>query len=134
MQAKTSKRVQILNKFDICENSSCELSKCKQRHPKECKFYRDFQRCKFNPCKYRHIVRETNVDQLIVENRNNADKISEIESILCERNNLEEKIKKYDDKITEFELKIESLEKEISKKNDTIESVEQHNVRNNQKK
>ena len=44
----------------LCDNPSCELSKCIQRHPKVCKWYRDHIRCKFDPCKFTHIVKEDN--------------------------------------------------------------------------
>ena len=54
--------------------------------------------------------------------------------MLCERNNIEEKIKKYYEQIAEFQLKIEGLEKEIVKKNETVERVEQQDLRNTQKK
>ena len=38
----------------ICENPDCHVSKCDLRHPKECIWFRDFQRCKFQSCAYKH--------------------------------------------------------------------------------
>ena len=40
---------------EICEKSNCEIHKCTQRHPIRCKYYQDYQRCKFGSyCYYRH--------------------------------------------------------------------------------
>ena len=38
----------------ICENKSCENDSCSLRHPKICKFFKFYGRCKFNPCAYFH--------------------------------------------------------------------------------
>ena len=39
----------------ICENSSCEIFSCSERHPRECRYFREYNRCKFNPCKFKHV-------------------------------------------------------------------------------
>ena len=41
---------------ETCENTSCDISRCNQRHPRECRYYREFSRCKFDPCKFKHII------------------------------------------------------------------------------
>ena len=40
-----------------CEKSSCEIRVCEFRHPKACKFFRDFGFCKFGEwCKFSHKI------------------------------------------------------------------------------
>ena len=39
-----------------CENQTCEIKTCFKRHPKECRYYRSYGRCKFGIyCLYEHI-------------------------------------------------------------------------------
>ena len=95
---------------ELCEYSSCEFSKCILRHPKECKWYRKYKRCKFNPCKYSH---KDEIGELKVDSQKAFKKISNIEKILEERDILENKIK-------EFEIKIDALGKEIEKLEITV--------------
>ena len=33
----------------------CDPSNCIKSFPKECKYYRNYKRCKFNPCKFLNI-------------------------------------------------------------------------------
>ena len=35
---------------EICENKTCDITTCRQRHPRECRYYREYFRCKFDPC------------------------------------------------------------------------------------
>ena len=39
---------------EICFEKSCEISQCNQRHPKVCRYYRNYGRCKFSPCALKH--------------------------------------------------------------------------------
>ena len=40
---------------EICKNKECNLNECERRHPKECKFFRLYKRCKFGDyCAYDH--------------------------------------------------------------------------------
>ena len=39
----------------LCENLNCEVRECKLRHPKQCKFLRDYGYCKFGEwCYFSH--------------------------------------------------------------------------------
>ena len=38
----------------ICDDVDCDISLCENRHPKVCKFYQNFGRCKFTPCSFKH--------------------------------------------------------------------------------
>ena len=83
---------------EICENISCEVSVCSSRHPKICKFYRDYGRCKFNPCMFRHVDNTIDTSELKKEN----------EKIL-------KMIETIDDKLKDIEAKIVVSEDLISK-------------------
>ena len=38
-----------------CESASCEIFDCLKRHPRECRYFRDFKRCKYSEyCRYEH--------------------------------------------------------------------------------
>ena len=41
-----------------CESSKCDGRNCEKRHPRECRFYNDYGRCKFGEfCLYNHVDR-----------------------------------------------------------------------------
>ena len=43
------------------ENKQCDITKCDNRHPRPCNFYRDYGRCKYlDFCKYEHVHQEIN--------------------------------------------------------------------------
>ena len=39
---------------ELCQNEVCEVINCPLRHPKTCRFYLFYGRCKFEPCSYLH--------------------------------------------------------------------------------
>ena len=42
---------------NICEKENCEISTCFERQPRECIYFRDFQRCKFGSfCSFKHKI------------------------------------------------------------------------------
>ena len=44
---------------ELCENNACDLANCILRHPKNCKYYRDYGKCKFNPCVFLRVSQKT---------------------------------------------------------------------------
>ena len=48
----------------ICENSLCDVVSCNLRHPRECKYYMEYKRCKFNPCAYLHVEQSDKNDEI----------------------------------------------------------------------
>ena len=41
---------------EVCNNENCEIVNCTLRHPKECRYIREYHRCKFGDfCNYSHI-------------------------------------------------------------------------------
>ena len=47
---------------------TCDISTCVYRHPKVCKCYRDYRKCKFDPCLFLHKANYTEIDMLKKEN------------------------------------------------------------------
>ena len=87
----------------LCEKIDCEVLSCSSRHPKTCKFYRDYGKCKFNPCMFSHVEKENN-DQIDILKKENV-------SIL-------KKLVDIDNSISELESKIQQSEELITKLNE----------------
>ena len=85
---------------EVCVDSSCDPSNCDKRHPKECKYYKNYNRCKFNPCKFLHTT-QVNYDE----------KFKEIsENIESNKVSIELEIKKIDEKIDLLDREIKARE------------------------
>ena len=104
----------------ICENVSCEISVCRSRHPKTCKWYREFGKCKFDPCAFKH-VENNSVEKLTEENREILYKLSVVEKALKalqeEENEVTESIKKATNEET-----IKDFKEKLSYQNGVLES------------
>ena len=46
--------------YSLCDTDNCDISSCDKRHPRICRYYLNYGRCKFDPCSYSHAV--NNVD------------------------------------------------------------------------
>ena len=89
----------------VCEDGQCEIQNCEKRHPKICRYYRDYRRCKFTVgCKYKH------------ENPNDMfDKLQKELEIIRKKNTLNEKgnfNKILEEKLKAFERKLDNQQKE----------------------
>ena len=85
----------------MCENKTCDTNKCSQRHPRECRYYREYNRCKFNPCKFKHILQtSTNADieKLTIDVKNCNEQLEVIETQLKK---MEEIITKKEEEIND---------------------------------
>ena len=114
---------------EICENSSCVIKICNLRHPKICKFYREFGRCKFTDgCAFKHIVfdnilakRVDNLEKKLNEKdkqiKQLTDSQNDIKQRLAEKENDFEKLNKM---MNEMLLKVENLveENNLTKESD----------------
>ena len=40
---------------DVCDIDKCDGKSCEKRHPKPCRYFQTFGRCKYNPCSYSHV-------------------------------------------------------------------------------
>ena len=64
---------------EVCDKSVCDIKKCKLRHPKICQVFRDYKRCKFDPCAFKHLDNETEIKQIKEENKELQEKLIAIE-------------------------------------------------------
>ena len=66
-----------------CDEEHCDQRTCEKRHPLECRYFREYGRCKFGSyCLYDHVVK---VDPKLQELREIKDKIEAIEKKLDEK-------------------------------------------------
>ena len=97
----------------ICDDSSCDISNCKLRHPRICKFYREFRKCKFSEwCSYVHIENENDLDDLKKEN----------EKMLT---NIEKEIYEKDKVIEDLVKRVSELERKITEKDENMKNLEE---------
>ena len=74
---------------EICENSTCEIHNCEKRHPRECRFWNVYNRCKFGDfCSFKHkyVDAQKKPDE-ILENELKIvkEKLDVVERLLCEK-------------------------------------------------
>ena len=94
----------------MCENQSCEISVCTLRHPKICRYFRDFGRCKFSEwCHFRH-----------VENIQSFDN-SEISTLKMRISDIEKIIQEKDEAIKHLSNQFETLKQELTKPQDQLD-------------
>ena len=104
---KYSERCRFMHIKQICEKENCEIQSCNLRHPRICKFYRDYNRCKFSEwCSFKHIENENTV--------------ATIKEILEKLESLQKTITEKDKLIINLARKIEDIEEQISKKEETV--------------
>ena len=104
-----------------CSKSSCDISTCQLRHPKNCRYLRDYKYCKFGEwCKFLHVEAENNCNDIIqikTEQETIAKKLDLVEKQLEEKNGIIENILKKCDYF-------KSLEGEISARDDMIKELD----------
>ena len=67
---------------ETCQNETCVKIFCNKRHPRECLFYKNYQRCKFSNCAYKHTKIYSQNDFQEIKER-----VQMLEEILEIRNN-----------------------------------------------
>ena len=93
-----------------CEDKSCEIFNCNKRHPKQCRYYKEFKRCKYNEyCRFDHKENaEGQRSDKMLETR-----LLNIETLLQEvqknYNILTEKLLEKDEKIKDIENQVKVL-------------------------
>ena len=112
---KFTDRCRFQHVEEICRNPSCEIRGCSLRHPKVCKFFRDYNRCKFGEwCCFKHITNNTNIDEISTEKIRKE--IESLQKIINDKdeviNHLAEKIKIIEDKLFSVESSLEIIKKE----------------------
>ena len=108
---------------EVCEDTSCDVKNCNYRHPRPCKFYREYGRCKFSEwCFYKHDrnrVTESESKQIEL-----IKKVDQLEKKVNESKHIiEEMVRKSYSFVQKSE--IEQLEEMIHEKNIIIESLQE---------
>ena len=84
---------------EVCSDKICKFFNCQKRHPKLCKFFRKYHRCKFTTfCRYSHKVADNDEKIKVIEIKlDEIDKKSETK--------IEALKKQFEDTINELENK-----------------------------
>ena len=90
---------------EICSDKFCEITECSKRHPRECSYFRDYNRCKFGTfCFYRHedkaldeksekiMILETKLDTLEKKMEDAEAAIDRLNTMTCCIEKLEKKV------------------------------------------
>ena len=93
--------MKFLHVDERCENSTCEIRSCNLRHPRKCKWFREYRRCKFGEwCSFDHVDSIDNEDSI----KEIFEKLENLTKIILEKdekiNKLAEKIKKLEENVT----------------------------------
>ena len=109
---------------EVCTNDNCEVHSCSLRHPKSRKYYREYGRCKFNPCAFKHKDSENDFENLKSENITIKEKIEAIDKSLKELQVQEMETVSIIEKQSLVEQKLGILEKEALVKDLKIEEYQ----------
>ena len=116
----------------ICINSNCDVLSCENRHPRNCKWYQEYNRCKFTTyCKFKHVKIDSieNLMDKIKENSNElnelAKKLEKIEKVELD---IQKRIEAYEDQIEKkldaFEIRLIEISMQMKEKDNKIASLE----------
>ena len=62
---KFSDKCRFIHAQERCENPECEIRSCNLRHPRKCKWFRDYRRCKFGEwCSFDHADNNDNKESI----------------------------------------------------------------------
>ena len=126
-----------------CQNVQCSVRDCSFRHPRECRYFRDYGNCKFGEfCKFNHKAfrNENNIEideikkkleelksQIDAKNKEINHKNSEIESM---SKKVEHKIASIEEKMNVMEKNLNELRKENNVLKNMIASKEKESEEN----
>ena len=120
---------------EVCNIPSCEISKCRSRHPNMCTYFRDYGKCKFGDwCSYQH--KREGVNQCESKYKELYEKIIELEEVMVDKDkqirDLTEKIDlmKISDKFDMIQKLIEDKSKEIVDIQMKLDNIEDKSVIN----
>ena len=63
---------------ELCVEPVCDISNCSLRHLKTCMFNKQFKRCQFDMCAFKHIGSDDDLEKLKNENQSLLEKINKI--------------------------------------------------------
>ena len=110
-----------------CVDENCDVFNCEKRHPVACKYFRNFQKCRFPNCAFNHDI-DTNEKKLDEKLKRLENKVKENDQKTCEKKfeiKLEEVKKKFEKdaqvKKKDFENTLEALEKDFENRLGVLE-------------
>ena len=101
---------------------------CLKRHPKHCKFYTNYKRCKFDPCAFLHVENINSFEYLKKENENILSKINDIDNSLKSLDAKELETENFIKKLIDIEKKLDVLtnvRQDIHTKDEIIDNLKQ---------
>ena len=111
--------------YSLCDTDNCDISSCDKRHPRICRYYLNYGRCKFDPCSYSHAV--NNVDNEKVAKIH--DYIADVKRDVYE---LEGLVMSNSEKVNQMVLKLEKLSTDMYVEIDGLkEKYELHQLKLN---
>jgi len=110
---------------ETCEKENCEVNKCGKRHPKTCRYFQEFARCKFGEdCYYKHKQKESNYE-VVKELERVKEKLRIIENILEKKAEEIERIIDLEKAVAELQIKQTEVNRDstINIENSDIEDI-----------
>ena len=107
-----------------CQNVHCAVRDCSFRHPRICRYFRDYRNCKFGDyCKFKHEASENVNDQEITNIKRKLEElkceiVTKDEEIKSKTLEIEMMNKKVSDKLLNMEEKLENMEIKLNKLTD----------------
>ena len=83
----------------MCDTDNCDGISCEKRHPKSCRYFEIFGRCKYNPCSYSHVA-----GSLVYEKLGNLESLVDV--MKREINVLKQSLKMNEEKTKELEFQV----------------------------
>ena len=112
------------HEYKICKNTACQIRNCPLRHPRICRYYRDFGRCKFDKlCAFKHIEADLTLSKrLEILEKKVEEKNKIIDQLTVVQKKMEKDLKERDREIRKI---IDTLIKVLEKtENDSIDVPE----------
>ena len=79
----------FIHNDDLCQDDQCDVFSCSKRHPKQCRYFKDFNRCKYGDyCSYKHEKEISKCESEISSLRSKVDKLESEVTILKAQNEL----------------------------------------------
>ena len=112
----------------ICPTTMCSNMSCVLRHPKVCKYFTNFRRCKFEEsCAYLHVpdnqIDDKNISELKQEIENVKTKIDEIDTILSKLDHIETRISSVEESNLKNSEEIKEVRIKLDQKTTELEEV-----------
>ena len=118
--------------IQICNINKCDIPSCEKRHPRDCRWFQEYGRCKFTSyCKYKHANIDS-IEEIIHKIKENKDKLIEIDKILdgIEKKeiNILEKLEVYEvqneKRMSDLDVKLTTILKSLKEKDAKIVALE----------